>query len=120
MELNAHTSAILVRMVEQISETLPIRVRHHDLTTTNNGTHRSSPAGDFSAAHGASRADAFIPTSEQRRAARAIANGKIGTLHADVLEMLMRRELLMYDGQSLVLTHLGRALSALQTRAPAH
>jgi hypothetical protein len=53
------------------------------------------------------RADSLDLTLEQRRATRAISNGKIGTLKADVLEMLMRRDLLKYDGQSLVLTPAG-------------
>ena len=50
------------------------------------------------------RAEFLGLTFEQRRAIRAIAIGKIGTLKADVLETLMRRDLLKYDGQSLVLT----------------
>jgi len=53
------------------------------------------------------RADSLDLTLEQRRATRAISNGNIGTLKADVLEMLMRRDLLKYDGQSLVLTPAG-------------
>ena len=56
---------------------------------------------------GQMQADSLDLTLEQRRATRAISNGKIGTLKADVLEMLMRRDLLKYDGQSLVLTPAG-------------
>ena len=57
------------------------------------------------------RADSLDLTLEQRRATRAISNGKIGTLKADVLEMLMRRDLLKYDGQSLVLTPAGAQMA---------
>jgi len=46
------------------------------------------------------RADSLDLTLEQRRATRAISNGNIRNLKADVLEMLMRRDLLKYDGQS--------------------
>ena len=58
------------------------------------------------------RADSLDLTLEQRRATRAISNGKIGTLKADVLEMLMRRDLLKYDGQSLVLTPAGAQMAS--------
>jgi hypothetical protein len=57
------------------------------------------------------RADSLDLTLEQRRATRAISNGKIGTLKADVLEMLMRRDLLKYDGQALVLTAAGTQMA---------
>ena len=58
------------------------------------------------------RADSLDLTLEQRRATRAISNGNIGTLKADVLEMLMRRDLLKYDGQSLVLTPAGAQMAS--------
>ena len=58
------------------------------------------------------RADSLDLTLEQRRATRAISNGNIGTLKADVLEMLMRHDLLKYDGQSLVLTPAGAQMAS--------
>ena len=58
------------------------------------------------------RADSLDLTLEQCRATRAISNGNIGTLKADVLEMLMRRDLLKYDGQSLVLTPAGAQMAS--------
>ena len=58
------------------------------------------------------RADSLDLTLEQRRATRAISNGNIGTLNADVLQMLMRRDLLKYDGQSLVLTPAGAQMAS--------
>jgi len=61
---------------------------------------------------GQMRADSLDLTLEQRRATRAISNGNIGTLKADVLEMLMRRDLLKYDGQSLVLTPAGAQIAS--------
>ena len=61
---------------------------------------------------GQMRADSLDLTLEQRRATRAISNGNIGTLKADVLEMLMRRDLLKYDGQSLVVTPAGAQMAS--------
>jgi hypothetical protein len=118
--MNAIATDILVRMVDTVSATMPIPIRHHNLTTSDNAQRGTLPIADRSAATAPLRADASVPTSEQRRAARAIADGKIGTLRADVLEALMRWELLMYDGQSLVLTDVGRALAALQPRSASH
>ena len=58
------------------------------------------------------RADSLDLTLEQRRATRAISSGNIRNLKADVLEMLMRRDLLKYDGQSLVLTPAGAQMAS--------
>ena len=113
MELDGITSAILARMVETTVCTTPSRVNQRNLTKHNNAQLETVPCIEGRATIGASRADPSITTSEQRRAARAIADGKIGTLRADILETLMRRDLLRYDGQSLTLTDVGRALSAL-------
>src|SRR3954467_7658990 len=53
------------------------------------------------------RVDCSDVTLEERCAISAISNGRILTVKADVLEMLMRRDFLKYDGQSLVLTGAG-------------
>jgi hypothetical protein len=116
MQLDATTSAILVRIVKTTIDATK-GANKRKLSPTNDAQLETVPTIRACAAMSATRTDCMIPTSEQRRAARAIAEGKITTLRSDVLETLMRRDLLKYDGQSLVLTDVGRALSALQTQS---
>lgn len=114
MEMDAVMSDILVDMVKtKIQTKIDARGRRvlppsETMTTmVNNGT---LSIGDGRGVVGQLRADCLDLTFELRCAIRAIAVGKIGTLKADILETLMRRDLLKYDGQSLVLTAAGLAL----------
>jgi hypothetical protein len=111
MDLDAVMSDMLVEIVKTKSGAKGSRVLSLNQTMTN-----KAQLGTLSIVDGCGeishlRADYLELTSEQRRATRAIADGKIGTLKADVLETLMRRDLIKYDGQSLVLTAIGHAMS---------
>ena len=114
MELDAVMSDILVEIVKTKSGAKGSRAVPLNLTMTtmtNNAQPGTLPIVDGCGVFGQLRADSLDLTFEQRSATRAIADGKIGTLKADILETLMRRGLLKYDGQSLVLTAVGCALS---------
>lgn len=93
MELDAVTCDTLVAMINVKGDANESRVVTLNQMRTNAAV--------------VTRVDFLDVTLEERRAIRAIQNGKIGTLKADVLELLMRRGLLKYDGQSLVLTATG-------------
>jgi hypothetical protein len=114
MDLDAVMSDMLVEIVKTKSGAKGSRVLPLNQTMTTMAN--NAQLGTLSIVDGCGeishlRADYLELTSEQRRATRAIADGKIGTLKADVLETLMRRDLIKYDGQSLVLTAIGHAMS---------
>ena len=101
MELDSVMCDTLVAMIKVKDDAKDSRVLTLNPTTTNAAVE--------------TRVDSLDAILEQRRATRAISNGKIGTLKADVLEMLMRRDLLKYNGQSLVLTATGSQMAGGST-----
>ena len=116
MEMDAVMSDMLVDIVQTRAKIGAKGSRVLPLSQTMTTMVNKAQRGTFSIVDGCGvvgqmRANCSDLTLELHSAIRAIAVGKIGTLKADILETLMRRDLLKYDGQSLVLTAAGLALS---------